>query len=222
MIHSLLINSKAAFQGLACNKGFYWFPQKVVRKQNLWFIDHLILQCINFIRYLGKDVGAPEQELLGEHYKPSFHTNEHEDPRVNVQTSFVGAGTYVNECKQPLSLALWTWRLLSDPSCCLWNSALHEPSTTQSQQMLPKKGYLTHPSAQNMSTQVLVGNKREEDGNYPGLLKYHGSSRFLWPSPSCPIIYTGNFIRFICSNKSVKWTGFGSRENLIKPNKPFS
>lgn len=89
--------------------------------------------------------------------------------------------------------------------------------------MLPKKGYLIHPSAQNMSTQVFVGDKREgEDGNYPGLLNYRGSSRYLWPSPSCPIIYTGNIIRAVCSNKSVKWTGFGSRENLIKANKPFS
>lgn len=89
--------------------------------------------------------------------------------------------------------------------------------------MLPKKGYLIHPSAQNMSTQVFVGDKREgEDGNYPGLLNYRGSSRYLWPSPSCPIIYTGNIIRAVCSNKSVKWTRFGSRENLIKANKPFS
>lgn len=120
-------------------------------------------------------------------------------------------------------LASWTWRLLSDPTGCLWNSALHEPSTTQTQQMLPKKGCLTHPSAQNMSTQVFIGNKREgEDGNYPGLLSYRGSSRNLWPSPSCLIIYTGNFIRFVFSNWPVKWTGFGSRENLIKPNKPFS
>lgn len=37
--------------------------------------------------------------------------------------------------------------------------------------MLPKKGYLRHSLAQNMSTQVFVGHKREEeDGNYPGLL----------------------------------------------------
>lgn len=45
MLHSLLIKSKIAFQALACKKVFYRFPQKVVRKQNLWFIDHLTLQC---------------------------------------------------------------------------------------------------------------------------------------------------------------------------------
>lgn len=54
-------------------------------------------------------------------------------------------------------------------------------------------------------------NKKEgADGNYPG------------PSPSCPIIYTGKLLGVVCNEHSVKWTGFGSREYLIKSNKPFS
>lgn len=60
------------------------------------------------------------------------------------------------------------------------------------------------------------------DGNYPGLLNYGGSSWYLGPSPSRPIIYTGNLIGVVYNKHSVKWTGFGSREYLIKSNKRFS
>lgn len=101
MLQSLLIKSKTASQGLACKKIFYCFPQKVVIKQNLLFIDHLILQCINFIRYLGKDVGACKQELLGESIVPVSSP-------VNVRTPeslfwlHLRAGNYIHKCKQPL------------------------------------------------------------------------------------------------------------------------
>lgn len=184
----------------------------MLRKQNLWFIDHLTLQCIKFIRYHGKDVWAPEQELLGECYNPSFHTSESEGPRVTALTSFMGAGTYINECKKSLpglvdlEVAVRS-HLLPLEFCSPW--AIYHPNTANA----AKEGISYTPiSTKHEHAGVCRRQKRRKDRNYPGLSNYHESSGYLWPSPSYPTIYTGNLIRVICSNKSVKWTVFGSRE----------
>lgn len=76
---------------------------------------------------------ALQQKLVGECYdEPSFHTSECEDTGAIALTSFVGTDIFMYECKKSLQ----TWRLVSDPTRCRRNFALHDkPPTPQTQQI---------------------------------------------------------------------------------------